>query len=114
MEQQQRNDSPRDQLKKLGSYVLEEFKKIKVNLPLIELMKVLEIRETLLGSLANTTIPQNMPKVPKNTSNAPQFNGASYTNVVQDEPPLFHNMFDIPKQPSFVAVIQSSFDDPIE
>lgn len=64
--QAQTEDRPKEELKRLSSFVLEEFKKIKVSLPLIELMKVSETRETLLGSLIETVAPRTPPQ---NTTN---------------------------------------------
>jgi hypothetical protein len=40
-----------EELRKLGQSVAEEMKKIKVSLPLFELLRVAEIRDTFMNSL---------------------------------------------------------------
>ena len=70
--QKQKEISPREELKRLSSYVLEEFKKIKVSIPLYELMKISEVRDTLLESFNDAPmkiVSQNVSHPPRGVSN---------------------------------------------
>ena len=45
-----------DELNRLGQNVIEEMKKIKISLPLFELLKVTEIKETFLNNLKDKNL----------------------------------------------------------
>lgn len=65
--------------------MLEEFKKVKVSLPLFELMKVPDIRDTLMNGLNESTAGKAIAQTSSNiqrVTNVPQ----ASINVVQDEP----------------------------
>lgn len=102
--QTQAQDCPREELKRLGTYVLQEFKKMKVSLPLIELMKIPEIQETLLNSLTEVVAPRstspNMPN--RNIHNAP-----ANTNVIQDTQEMSIDALQ-QQPPNFVGMVQTS------
>lgn len=70
--------SPQSEVKRLSLYVFEEFRKEKIRVSLMELMRVPEIRETILGSLddatAAKTTTHNALTFPRNQMSAPQSN----------------------------------------
>lgn len=63
-----------EELKRLSSYVLEEFKKIKVRLPMFELMKIIEIRDTMLGSLSDALVVRSTPQSTMNIQRTSPYN----------------------------------------
>lgn len=82
---------------------MEEFKRIKVNLPLIELMRIPEIQETLLGSLAEVVTPKNTSQ---NVPNRGVFNTLENTNIVELE--VSSDIFDALEQsPNVVGMTQT-------
>ena len=88
--QKQKGSPPREEFKRLSSYALEEFKRIKMTLPLYGLMKVPEIRDTLLGSLNDAStkiISQNVSHLARGVSSVQQSSCEHKTNFVNDESP---------------------------
>lgn len=80
-------------------------------------MKILEVRDLLLGSLSDAPVPRSVPHVMANVQriNPNNLNLASNTNIVQDVPQVFSDAFDTSQQPpSFIRMVQNSPYDPQE
>ena len=85
-----------EELKRLGQSVTEEMKKVKISLPLFELLKVTEIRDTFLDSLKDNksqgfrtqgATTQTQGRSPPNLVHVIQdAPGANMTNSSQDIP----------------------------
>ena len=104
--QKHKGSPPGEELKRLSSYVLEEFKKIKVSLPLYELMKISEIRDKLLESFNDTPtkiVSQNVSHPSRGVSNVQQYNFAQNTNVADDVSPYASKVAQNPS--SFIRMV---------
>ena len=86
-----------EELKKLGQSVTEEMRKIKISLPLFELLKIAEVRDTFLNNLKD-----NKPQGSQTQSTVTHTQGRSPPNsvhVIQDA--LGANMTNSPQEISY-------------
>lgn len=104
-------------MKRLSSYVLEEVKKIKVSLPLYELMKISEVRDTILASLYETPVAKSTPQEAPSSSRNPPVNTQSHpvqsANMVEEVSYAPFNAWETPQQSQgFVGMVQGSSSEP--
>lgn len=117
MPRPQKENLPRDDMRRLSSYVLDEVKKIKVSLPLYELMKISEVRDTILGSLYETPTVKNTPQEAPSSSRNPPINVQSRptqsANMVEEVSNAPFNTWETPQQSQgFVGMVQGSSSEP--